>query len=188
MTFQLSGLSIGRLKFVNPKLIDVVNAAALAPTAQEFIVSEGVRGDADQLLDFIKHASKLNGIPIGQTQMTRYGLIHGTGRGNHQLDLSDHTGHAVDLAPVINGVVWGVGLTDEQKWEHCYPIADQMRAAAISHGTRIRWGGDWDQCLNDMPGGVDALKAARAAYVERFKAAHAGRPPLADGPHFELHA
>ena len=43
------------------------------------------------------------------------------------------TGHAVDLVPYP--VSWD--------WEHFYPIADAMQAAAEELGVDLEWGGDW---------------------------------------------
>jgi len=43
------------------------------------------------------------------------------------------TGHAVDLVPYP--VSWD--------WEHFYPIADAMKAAAEELGVDLEWGGDW---------------------------------------------
>lgn len=43
------------------------------------------------------------------------------------------TGHAVDLVPYP--VSWD--------WEHFYPIADAMKAAAEEFDVDLEWGGDW---------------------------------------------
>jgi peptidoglycan LD-endopeptidase CwlK len=46
------------------------------------------------------------------------------------------TGHAVDLAPVIDGEIrWD--------WPPFYKIADSMKAAAAALGVPLVWGGDW---------------------------------------------
>lgn len=46
------------------------------------------------------------------------------------------TGHAVDLAPLIDGEVrWD--------WPPFYLIADAMKKAAVDVGVPIEWGGDW---------------------------------------------
>lgn len=48
------------------------------------------------------------------------------------------TGHAVDLAPLHNDVVsWD--------WQHFYPVADAMKAAAKELGVPVEWGGDWER-------------------------------------------
>ena len=58
-----------------------------------------------------------------------------------------------------------------------------MRAAAVQKGVRIRWGGVWDRCLNDLPADPAGLEEAVKAYCAR----HPG-PDFIDGPHFELMA
>ena len=46
------------------------------------------------------------------------------------------TGHAVDLAPYINGSIrWD--------WPLFYKIADAMKAASKELGITLEWGGDW---------------------------------------------
>lgn len=46
------------------------------------------------------------------------------------------TGHAVDLAPIVNGSVsWD--------WKYFYPIAEAMKQSARIQGVTIEWGGDW---------------------------------------------
>lgn len=46
------------------------------------------------------------------------------------------TGHAVDFAPLISGVVsW--------KWPPFYTLADLFKQAAAESGVAIQWGGDW---------------------------------------------
>jgi hypothetical protein len=173
--------SESRLVNVQPALVRVVHRADTACPGL-FIVSEGVRSDADQLRDWMRHASKLNGIPVGQV----VNGVHGTGRGNHQLNLVDKLGHAVDLAPMIGGLVWGgPSATSAQQWIGCCAVADAMRDAAIAEAIRIRWGGDWDAALNDLPDGATALMIDHNSYMSKFRAAN-GRWPLADGPHFEL--
>lgn len=179
---SLAIASMAKARGVHPAFIAVVTRAIDIDPC--FVFGEGVRSDEDQLRDFLRHASKLNGIPAGQI---KNGIV-GTGRGNHQVSLTDHLGHAGDLPPLINGMVWGGPTsTDAEKWNGCYRTAAAMRQAAIDKATRIRWGGQWDVLLNDLPAGADALKAAHNSYMAAFHASH-GRYPLADGPHYELHA
>lgn len=46
------------------------------------------------------------------------------------------TGHAVDLAPIVDGeVTW--------KWPAFFPMAGHMKAAAKELGVPVVWGGDW---------------------------------------------
>ena len=83
------------------------------------------------------------------------------------------TGDAVDLA------AW-VGGRHSWDWQLYYEIAHAMRRAAIEEGVRIRWGGIWDRCLNDIEGDLDD---AVADYVARRKAG--GEKAFLDGGHFE---
>jgi hypothetical protein len=176
----LANASMVKTQGVHADLVRVIRAAiAIDPC---FVVGEGVRSDADQLRDWQRGASTLNGIPKGQV----VNAIKGTVRGNHQVNLKDGLGHACDLPPLINGLVWGgPNATDNDKWEGCYQTADAMRKAAIAEKVRIRWGGQWDMVLNDLPQTPAALKKAHNDYMAAFKKAY-GRYPLADGPHFEL--
>lgn len=89
------------------------------------------------------------------------------------MDSKHLTGDAVDLA------AW-VGGRHSWDWPLYYEIAHAMRRAAIEEGVRIRWGGVWDRCLNDIEGDLDD---AVAEYVARRKAA--GKKAFLDGPHFE---
>lgn len=46
------------------------------------------------------------------------------------------TGHAVDLAPLVNGKIrWD--------WPLFYPLADTIKRIAAENDTPIEWGGDW---------------------------------------------
>ncbi|MBL6852391.1 MAG: hypothetical protein ISS15_05295 [Alphaproteobacteria bacterium] len=172
--------SMTRAAGVHPFLIRVINRAIATDPC--FVLGEGVRSDADQLRDWQRGVSRLNGIPVG---VVKNGIA-GTGRGNHQTNLADGLGHASDLPPLINGLVWGgADSSDADKWQGCYRTASVMREAAIAESVRLRWGGQWDVPLNDLPAGAVALEAAHNAYMANFHATH-GRYPLADGPHFEL--
>ena len=46
------------------------------------------------------------------------------------------TGHAVDIAPIIDGKVsWD--------WDNFYPMAEAMKQAAEELDVKLNWGGDW---------------------------------------------
>ena len=46
------------------------------------------------------------------------------------------TGHAIDIAPMVNGKVsWA--------WPSYYPLAEEIKKAAIEVGVPLEWGGDW---------------------------------------------
>ena len=99
-----------RLVGVHPDLVAVVNRA-YELCEIEFAVIEGLRTLEKQKILFAKGASK--------TMKSRH------------LD-----GHAVDLAPVIDGEIrWD--------WPPFYTIAKAVKAAAEELGTPIEWGGDW---------------------------------------------
>lgn len=99
-----------RLKGVNPELVAVVNLAHQISEV-EFAVIEGLRTRERQTQLVAKGASK--------TMNSRH-----------------ITGHAVDLAPVIDGEIrWD--------WPPFYKIADAMKEAANRLGVAIVWGGDW---------------------------------------------
>lgn len=53
------------------------------------------------------------------------------------------TGHAMDIAPLVDGKVsWD--------WKHYYPLAAKVKEAARRLGIGIEWGGDWN-ALKDGP-------------------------------------
>ena len=110
MAYTLSEQSLKRLQGVHPDL-DAVVRLAITLTAQDFRVIEGRRTKERQRYLVEKGASK--------TMNSRH-----------------LTGHAVDLAPIVDGKVsWD--------WKHFYPIADAMKQAAKIKGTPVEWGGDW---------------------------------------------
>jgi peptidoglycan L-alanyl-D-glutamate endopeptidase CwlK len=108
MTFHLSEKSLRRLDGVHPDLVKVVKRA-IEITPVDFLLIEGLRTKARQayLLDAGKSRT-----------MNSYHL----------------TGHAVDIAPIVDGKVsWD--------WKHYYPLADAMMAAAKELNVKIEWGG-----------------------------------------------
>ena len=110
MTFILSDNSKRRLIGVHPDLVRVVEQA-IKLTAQDFRVIEGLRTQERQ----------------------RYLVDKGASKTMHSRHI---TGHAVDLAPIVNGAVsWD--------WKYFYPIAAAMKQAARIVGVPVEWGGDW---------------------------------------------
>jgi len=110
MSFKLSEKSLQRLSGVHPDLQEVVKRA-IEITPVDFVVIEGLRTKARQayLLDAGKSRT-----------MNSYHL----------------TGHAVDIAPIVDGQVsWA--------WKHYYPLADAMIEAAKELNVKIEWGGRW---------------------------------------------
>lgn len=110
MAYTLGEQSQKRLQGVHPDL-DAVVRLAITLTAQDFRVIEGLRTKERQRYLVEKGASK--------TMNSRH-----------------LTGHAVDLAPIVDGQVsWD--------WKHFYPIAEAMKQAAKIKSVPIEWGGDW---------------------------------------------
>lgn len=113
--FRLGATSLARLKGVHPDLVKVVEAA-IHRTLIDFTVLEGLRTKERQKQLVAKGASKT---------MNSYHI----------------TGHAVDIAPLVNGkVTWD--------WKYYYPMMEAVRAAAKELGIRVKWGGNW-KYLND---------------------------------------
>ena len=110
MSYSLSTRSNNNLAGVHPDLVSVVNRA-IEITSIDFCVTEGVRSKGRQLQLVKSGASK--------TMNSRH-----------------LTGHAVDLAALIDGKVhWD--------WPLYYKLADAMKAAAKELDVKLDWGGDW---------------------------------------------
>ena len=108
--FRLGATSRARLKGVHPDLIKVVEAA-IERTPIDFTVLEGLRTRDRQKQLVAKGASKT---------MNSYHL----------------TGHAVDIAPLVDGkVTWD--------WTHYHQLAPVIKQVAMDLGVDITWGGDW---------------------------------------------
>lgn len=109
-SFMLGKLSRSRLVGVDPRLVAVVEYA-IQHTAVDFTVVEGKRTKERQAELVKKGASK--------TMNSRH-----------------LTGHAVDLAPWIDGKIsWA--------WADFYTLAPHVKAAATAVKCPIEWGGNW---------------------------------------------
>ena len=117
MSFALSARTRARLTGVHPALIAVVERAIVL-TPVDFLVTEGLR------------------TPRRQAELVRAGA-------SQTLNSRHLTGHAVDLAALVDGAV---------RWDWpLYPrIAGAMKAAAAERGVALIWGGDWKR-LRDGP-------------------------------------
>lgn len=151
----LDARSQSNLVGVQRSLVEVVEGAA-AISGLAFVVTEGVRTAARQATLVKAGASR--------TMNSRH-----------------LTGHAVDLAPRVDGAI-------RFDWPLFYYLAAVMRLSARGQDVQVVWGGVWDRRLNDLS---DDLEGECHAYQVRWRqanpaAAAAGRGPLADGPHFEL--
>lgn len=110
MSFALGAKSKERLKGVHPDLVRVVERA-IQLSEVDFTVLEGLRTAARQQQLVKSGASK-------------------TMRSRHL------TGHAVDLAAVIDGEIrWD--------WPLYHKIAKAVKQAAAELKVPIEWGGDW---------------------------------------------
>mgnify|MGYP000969732308 CR=1 FL=1 len=115
-SFYLSGRDLQRLIGVHPDLVRTVErAATLAPAP--FMVLEGLRALA-------RHRQYFR---AGKTR---------TMRSRHL------TGHAVDLAPLID--TDGDGDREVSwDWADFRPLARAVKLAAEQVGVPVEWGGDW---------------------------------------------
>jgi peptidoglycan L-alanyl-D-glutamate endopeptidase CwlK len=106
----LSPRSEQRLVGVHPDLVAIIRRAADFPGAS-FVVTEGVRTMARQ--------KQLVASGASTTLKSRH-----------------LTGHRVDLAALVGGVVrWD--------WPLYYKLAATVKQAAIAVGHPVEWGGDW---------------------------------------------
>jgi len=122
VTFRLSRRSLNKLVGVHPDLVRVVHRA-IDITPIDFSVVEGVRTLTKQREYFIK----------------------GLSRTMHSRHL---TGHAVDLAPWVDGtILWDDGL-------HWKELSLAVKAAALAEGVQVEWGYDlwkWDKPHWQLP-------------------------------------
>lgn len=117
MPYTLSQRSLGKLKGVHLDLSRVVQRA-IQITDTDFMVTEGLRSE--------KRQAELVKAGASKTMKSRH-----------------LTGHAVDLAAVVNGEVrWD--------WPLYAKLAKAMKQAAAELGVPLEWGGDW-RTLKDGP-------------------------------------
>lgn len=114
--FQLSQRSLTRLVGVHPDLVAVVKLT-IQRTAVDFTVVEGVRTVAQQREYVERGASKT--------------------MNSYHLPQADGLGHAVDLAPLVDGSIpWN-------NWQAFADLASVVKACAAELGVPVEWGGDW---------------------------------------------
>lgn len=110
-TYTLSQRSQNNLNDVHQDLVRVVYLA-LTFSEYDFVVIEGVRS------------------LIRQKELMKEGK-------SKTLNSRHLTGHAVDIAPLVNGVIpW-------QDWSAFESVSKAMKKAAHQLGVSINWGGDW---------------------------------------------
>lgn len=135
--YQLSEKSINKLAGVHPDLVKVINRA-IEITPVDFTVIEGLRTKERQAYLVQKGASKT---------MNSYHI----------------TGHAVDIAPIVDGKVsWD--------WKHYFPMIEAIRKAAIDLNIKVKWGGTW-RYLNDEVSDLNAKNLSKS---------------FPDGPHLQI--
>lgn len=110
MAYTLSEKSLKKLVGVHPDLVKVVKRA-IKISEIDFCVTEGLRTE--------KRQAQLVEAGASKTMKSRH-----------------LTGHAVDLAAMVGGVVrWD--------WPLYAKIANAMKTAAFELNIPITWGGDW---------------------------------------------
>lgn len=110
MSFSFGARSLKRLEGVHPDIVKVMKKA-IACSPLDFTIIEGVRTLAKQKEYMAAGATR--------TMNSRH-----------------LTGHAVDIAPVINGVVrWD--------WPLYHQLAKTVKKAAADLEIPLTWGGDW---------------------------------------------
>lgn len=152
--FSLSIRSRMKLRGVHPRLVDVVERAIIT-TEVDFRVVDGVR-TLEQQRELVARGAS-------QTLASKH------------IVQPDGYGHAVDLVPVVNGVLrW--------EWPLIYPIAQAMQEAAEAENVAIAWGGVWDRPLVELSHFLLPMEVEH--YVERRK--RIGKTAFLDGPHYQL--
>lgn len=106
----LDDKSLSRLREVHPDLRKVIERAAAASPVP-FLVTEGRRS--------VKRQRELLAAGKSKTMRSRH-----------------LTGHAVDIAPLVNG-------KPSWDWAHYHPLAKLIKQAAQELNIPIEWGGDW---------------------------------------------
>ncbi|MEQ5176510.1 MULTISPECIES: M15 family metallopeptidase [Proteus] len=110
-TYTLSQRSQNNLNDVHQDLVRIVYLA-LTLSEYDFVVIEGVRS------------------LIRQKELMKEGK-------SKTLNSRHLTGHAVDIVPLVNGVIpW-------QDWSAFESVSKAMKKAAHQLGVSINWGGDW---------------------------------------------
>ena len=166
MSFGLSESDIAKLGLVHPDLSKVVYTAA-SYTSAPFVVEQGLRTEAEQ------------------AQVLSSG--HSRTMKSKHLRQPDGWGHAVDLVPVINGILlWQ--LPPPHQWDFIWPLAAAMQRAAGEAQCPIRWGGDWRHELGELAPGPEGLQRASQSYTQWFHQQYPHESVFLDGVHFELAA
>ena len=124
MTFALGSRSRKRLEDVHPDLVGVVELA-IQISSIDFTVIEGLRTAEQQRKNIAKGVS--------WTMNSRH-----------------LTGHAVDLAPWVNGDIDWNDVMQFRALGHAVCRAAQIKKIPVIWGAQKHHGGDWRR-TNDMP-------------------------------------
>ncbi len=133
--FKLGSRSLARLAGVHPDLVRVVERA-IQLTTVDFTVLEGLRTLEQQKAYVARGVSKT-------------------------LDSAHLTGDAVDVAPIVAGVIPWKDMKSFQA------VAHAMFQAADELGVPIQWGADWD---------LDGIRVDRDSDESFLDAPHFQRP------------
>lgn len=142
MAIVLSKTSLSRLEGVHPDLVRVVKrAATIAPTAQDFMVLEGVRSDEQCCINYGKGrtaaqlAAKGIAAKYAAPSVAKVTWLNDPYNSQHRKQADGH-GHAVDLVP------YPVDWNNIARFD---AVAKIVLQAAALEGVKIRWGADWNQ-------------------------------------------
>lgn len=138
MTYHLGTRSQQRLEGVHPHLVECVTRA-IERSVVDFSVICGVRTVDEQIALYAQgretaemRAKGIVDIP-GKPNMRK---VTWTLNSNHFVRSSGF-GHAVDLAPFVNGKI------DWDDWRNFKAIADAMLSVASEMKIPLTWGGSW---------------------------------------------
>lgn len=99
-----------------------------------------LQGVHEDLVRVVRRAAEVSGVPFmvveGLRTIERQKRLFESGA-SKTMKSRHLTGHAVDLAPIIDG---------EVRWDwplYRAHIAPAMKSAAVELGVPIEWGGDW---------------------------------------------
>lgn len=110
MSYQFSQRSLDRMKSLHPDIVQVMKLA-ISRSPVDFTVLEGLRS--------VERQKHLVATGASTTMNSRH-----------------LTGHAIDIAPLDNGVVsWD--------WPLYHKLAPVIKEAAEELGVDLEWGGDW---------------------------------------------
>lgn len=134
MAFSFSKHSLKRLEGVHPKLVKLMEEA-IKTSPHDFLISQGVRTDAEQYALYQQGRSKPGRI-----------VTHVDGRRKrsaHQKKI-DGYGYAIDFALVVDGVVDWVDIPKYKE------IGEHIVALGRKRGIPVVWGGNWSR-FKDYP-------------------------------------